>query len=243
MHMSIFAISDLHLSSDNKKSMEIFGPKWADYMNRIKENWESSISGEDVVIIPGDISWGTYIEDSVDDFKFLHSLPGKKIVLKGNHDYWWTTFNKLNEFLKENNFNSISFLNNNSVVYENTLICGTRGWNCPEESDFSEEDRKIFNRELQRLKLSIESGKNKKFDRIIAALHFPPFNKNKELNEDFAKIFEKFKVDICLYGHLHGPSHKEAFEGKIGETEFKFVAADYLGFKPFRTHPPTPSLC
>lgn len=230
--MKLFAISDLHLSSDNKKSMEIFGSKWSDYMNKIKENWILSVSNEDTVIIPGDISWGMYLDESIDDFKYLESLPGNKIITKGNHDYWWTTLGKLNKFLKEQNFNSIRFLHNDSILHNNILICGSRGWICPGQTGFKSEDLKIFNREIQRIRLSLESGKNKKFDKTVVVFHFPPFDKDGEVSREIEELFIEFKVDLCIYGHLHGPGHKEGFEGIKNGTEYKMVSADYLNFIP-----------
>lgn len=232
--MSIYAISDLHLSSDNKKSMEVFGDKWTDYMNRIKENWVNSITKEDIVIMPGDISWGMYIEESVDDFVFLNELPGTKVILKGNHDYWWETISKLNKFISDNLFNNILFLNNNSYLFGDTLICGTRGWNSPDSEGFSKDDEKIFSREVQRLKLSLESSMSKNYNNIITAFHYPPFDSNGSIIQQIKELLVQYNVRICLYGHLHGESTKCAVEGEKEGIEFKLVSADYLGFKPVK---------
>lgn len=232
--MGLFAISDLHLSSDNKKSMEVFGDKWFNYMERIKNNWKDNITEDDTIIIPGDVSWAMYLNESIDDFKYLNSLPGKKIILKGNHDYWWETLNKLNNFLQNNNFKNIFFLYNNSVLYEDILICGTRGWLSPDSPDFTQQDLKIFNREVNRLKLSLESGKNKNYRKIIVAIHYPPFNKSGELNKDIEELFKQYNVSMCIYGHLHGDSQNLAIEGLVNGTEFKMVCADYLNFMPYK---------
>ncbi|MFA6308810.1 MAG: metallophosphoesterase [Clostridia bacterium] len=159
--MSIYAIGDLHLAQSIDKPMDIFGVKWLNYMEQIKESWGKKITDADTVIIPGDISWATYLEEAVLDFKFIDLLPGRKIILKGNHDYWWTTMTKLESFLKENNFNTLEFLQNNSFEIENNYLCGTRGWKCPGDDDFSDEDKKIYERELQRLELSLKSIEKK----------------------------------------------------------------------------------
>ena len=138
--MAVYAISDLHLSFGIDKPMDIFGAGWTDYMQRLECNWKKIIRQDDYVIVPGDISWATYLEQSVPDFEFIDALPGIKVISKGNHDYWWTTSSKLEKFLKGNNFNTIKFMHNNSYVYNGIVICGTRGWKCPGDDNFSEED-------------------------------------------------------------------------------------------------------
>lgn len=232
--MGLFIISDLHLSSDNKKSMEVFGPKWHNYMNNIRINWENSITKEDTIIIPGDVSWATYLDDAVDDFNYLDALPGNKIIIKGNHDYWWTTLNKLNSFLKLHSFKSITFLHNNSIIYNDILICGSRGWICPGQEGFTQDDLKIFNREINRLEASVLSGIKNDHKKIIVAMHYPPFDKDNKLNPQVEQLFTKYKVNMCLYGHLHGISQKEAFEGRINQVEYRMVSADYLDFIPLK---------
>ncbi len=156
--MSLYAISDLHLAMSIEKPMDVFGARWANYMDKLKENWNSIVSDEDYVIVPGDISWATYLEQAVDDFKFIHELPGKKIISKGNHDYWWTTKSKLDKFINDNGFTSISFMHNNSYLIGRAAVCGTRGWETPGEIGFSSEDSKIYQRELQRLELSLKNA-------------------------------------------------------------------------------------
>jgi len=232
--MSIYAISDLHLAFSVDKPMDVFGERWHGYMEKIRALWNQTIAGDDHVIIPGDISWATYLEQAYDDFAFIESLPGNKIISKGNHDYWWTTLNKLQKFLLDNSFSSISFMHNNSFVVENTAICGTRGWKCPGDADFSTEDRKIYNRELQRLELSLKDAAKKTGDvRILAAMHYPPFNARKEPS-DFVDIMKQYNVKLCIYGHLHGESFHNAVEGEISGMDFRFVSADYLNFKPLK---------
>ena len=182
-----------------------------------------------MVIIPGDISWATYIEDAYEDFKFINSLNGKKAILKGNHDYWWNTLSKMNKFLAENKFDTISILNNTAMEYEDAAICGTRGWWVKE--DMSEEDLKILDREKIRLVLSLEEAVKLKKDRIIAGLHYPPLDKAGE-HREFLEIMKEYKVDTCVYGHLHSYAHKTAVMGDVEGVNLKFVAGDFVDFTP-----------
>lgn len=232
--MSIFAISDLHLALSIDKPMDIFGERWYNYMERLKKNWIEVVKDEDFVIMPGDISWATYLEQAYEDFEFIEKLPGRKIISKGNHDYWWTTLSKLNKFLDANNFKSISFMHNNSFSIEGITFCGTRGWKCPGDDDFDREDEKIFERELQRLELSLKSSCDKaEGDKIIVAMHYPPFNANREPSK-FVEIMRKYNVQRCLYGHLHGGGFKSAVLGNVDGIEFNLVSADFLNFEPLR---------
>ncbi len=231
--MSIYAISDLHLALSIDKPMDIFGARWANYMNKLEENWRSTVGEEDHVIVPGDISWATYLDQAYEDFRFIDRLPGKKIISKGNHDYWWTTKNKLDKFIIKNEFTSISFMQNNSYTIEDTAVCGTRGWNMPGEEGFNAEDTKIYQRELQRLELSLKDARVPEGGKLIAAMHFPIFN-SKGVFSDFLDIMQKYNVQLCIYGHLHGAAHRNAVEGMLNGIEFRLVAADYIGFKPVR---------
>ncbi|NLC68214.1 MAG: serine/threonine protein phosphatase [Clostridiaceae bacterium] len=235
--MALFAISDLHLALGVNKPMDMFGGNWANYMSRIKEEWEKTVTDSDCVIIPGDISWATYLEQSYEDFKFINALPGEKIILKGNHDYWWTTLRKLDVFMQENNFISVNFLHNNCYEVENAVICGTRGWKCPGDEDFGEEDNKIFRRELQRLELSLKCAARVSggitAKKIVVAMHYMPFNNRKEPS-DFVEIMKKYDVKMCLYGHLHGEGIRNAVEGVINGIGYRLVSADYLDFRPLK---------
>ncbi|NSW91470.1 MAG: metallophosphoesterase [Firmicutes bacterium] len=235
--MAIFVISDLHLALGVNKPMDMFGDRWINYMGRLKKSWEDVVSDGDYVIIPGDISWATYLEQSYEDFKFLNALPGKKIILKGNHDYWWTTLRKLETFMEKNNFFTIKFLHNNCYKIENIILCGTRGWKCPGDDEFGEEDKRIYYRELQRLELSLKCAAkitgNTSPESIIVAMHYIPFNTKRE-SSDFVEIMQRYNVKMCLYGHLHGEGIRSVVEGKIGEIEYRLVSADYLEFKPMR---------
>lgn len=227
--MALYSIADLHLPLGIDKPMDIFGGAWDNYVTRLSENWQSKIKADDIVVLSGDFSWATYLEQSYKDFEFLHGLNGTKILLKGNHDYWWTTMNKLNEFTAENGFTSVHFLQNNSYMYGNTAICGTRGWIYPEWDNFKEEDKKIFDREVLRLELSLKSAGE--CDEIFVFTHYPPRSKKQESN-DFVEMMERYNVQKCIYGHLHSASHKNAVEGEIDGIEYMLTSSDYLQFDP-----------
>ena len=208
--------------------MDIFG--WGNHSEKIKKNWLEKVKNEDTVILPGDFSWATYLQDTYKDFEYLNNLPGKKILSKGNHDYWWTTVTSMKKYLKQNNFENIDFLYNNSFFVEDKIIVGTRGW---VNSWRSQENYKILKRENDRLKLSIEDGIKKYGNNkeIIAFIHYPPFYKESVSEEiDFIKTLKKYNIKKCFYAHLHGDSHKEAIEGIVNEIDFKLVSSDYLKF-------------
>ena len=228
----IYTIGDLHLSFKENKPMSIFGENWDQHEEKIRKDWIEKVKNEDSVVLPGDFSWAMYLKDTVEDFKYLNELPGKKLLLKGNHDYWWETLTKMRVFLKENNFNNIDFLYNNSYEFEGKVIVGTRGWTISEEA----EDIRLLKREALRLELSIQDGikkygENKEF---IAFTHYPPITKNtlinNELNE-MLRILIKYNIKKCYYGHLHSTSIKEAVEGEHFGINFKLVSADGVDFK------------
>ena len=228
--MALFAISDLHLPLGVDKPMDIFGKNWANYVERLKENWISVVSEEDTVVMPGDFSWATYIEESKADFEFLCNLPGKKIILKGNHDYWWTTMNKLNEFVKDNGYDNVFFLQNNSFEYGDISICGTRGWQTPQPS-LSVEDKKIYDREVLRLELSIKSAKNP--DNIIVFTHFPPILKDYRENA-MVDMLNKYNIKECIFGHIHSQGIKNVIEGDVAGINYSLVSCDYREFMPVK---------
>lgn len=228
--MSIFAISDLHLPLSVNKPMNVFGDKWDNYVERLLDNWQKIVSDDDLVIMPGDISWATYLDDSVEDFSYINSLKGIKVILKGNHDFWWSTMSKLNKYLEGNNFKNINFLHNNSVLYGDTAICGTRGWNIAHENS-SEEDKRIFLREKQRLILSLEDAKRQNPKEIIVAMHYAPVEKN-GANFDFIDIMREYGVKKCVYGHLHAAAHNFAVQGDVKGVDLTLVSCDYLKFIP-----------
>ena len=212
--------------------MDIFGYNWENHAEKIKNDWLSKVKETDTVILPGDFSWATYITEAYEDFKFLSELPGKKIMSKGNHDYWWTTVTSMKRYLKENEFNNIDFLFNNSYLIEDKVIVGTRGW---QNSYRVAEDYKILKRENDRLKLSIQDGiKNYGVDKeFIAFIHYPPFYKEENIPEeiDFIKTLKEYGINRCFYAHLHGESHKDAIEGIVDGIEYKLVSSDFLEFK------------
>jgi len=231
--MSLFAISDLHLAFGVKKPMDVFGYRWQGYMERIEEQWLATVTDSDTVLIPGDISWAINFAELEKDILFIERLPGKKIISKGNHDYWWETMNKLNKYTVGLDLKTISFLYNNAFETQGYVVCGTRGWRSPSEDAFSAEDQKIHARELIRFEMSLqEAMKIRNGKPLIAMLHYPPVD---QLGKDFGffELMKKYGVEKCVYGHMHGDSCSRAFEGEVDDMELKLVSADHLMFKPF----------
>jgi predicted phosphohydrolase len=229
MDMAIYAIGDLHLSGSANKPMDIFGSHWSDHWNRIREDWSARVRPEDIVLIPGDISWAMQLEDARIDLDSIGSLPGTKIMIRGNHDYWWSSLSKVKRILPP----SVHVLQNNSLTLDGYTFCGTRGWINPGMKDFGEHDAKIYNRELQRLKLSLDHGvtNSKSFESsLIVLLHYPPFDDRGQATE-VVNLLEQYKPSHVVYGHLHGEGAKYAFEGKYNDTMYYLVSCDYLNFK------------
>lgn len=225
--MSLFAIADLHLSLGTDKPMDVFHG-WSDYVPRLKENWEKLITPDDTVVIGGDISWAMKLEECYEDFRFIHELPGQKIFLKGNHDYWWQTKKKIEDFLILNGFDSIRILFNNAYEVGGFAVCGTRGWYYDKEG---EHDVKVINREIGRLKTSyaaaLATGK-----RPIVFLHYPPVYGDIECEEIMDALIE-LGVKTCYYGHLHGErTHKNAVLGDYKGIDFHLISCDYTRFLP-----------
>lgn len=225
--MAIYVIADLHLSFSQDKPMSIFGENWEGHSEKIKNNWISKVKPEDTVVLPGDFSWAMYLQDTYKDFEYLNSLPGKKLLLKGNHDYWWTTVTNMRNFLEENKFKNIDFIYNNSYLVENKILTGTRGWNLLD----TENSSKMIKRESIRLQLAIEDGIKKYGDdkEIIVFMHYPPIS-NTNKKSEFLKTLKQYDIKRCYYGHLHGKSHQDAVEGIVDGIEFKLISADYLNF-------------
>lgn len=229
--MSIYVIGDLHLSFGQDKPMNIFGENWNDHANKIKNNWINKVKEDDLVILPGDFSWAMHLEDAFEDFKYLSKLPGTKLLLKGNHDYWWSTLNKMKNYLSENGFNKIDFIYNSAYLYNNKIIVGTRGWSLQD----SENSNKMIHRENERLKLSIEDG-IKQFGinkEIICFMHYPPINSKNIMKNNHLEFFstmKQYNVKRCYYGHLHGKSHMEAINEIVEGIKFQLVSSDYLNF-------------
>ncbi len=225
--MSLFTIADLHLSFSSNKPMDVFYG-WKNYTDKIKENWLYRVLPSDTVVIIGDVSWAMNFEQLKKDFEFINSLSGNKIIIKGNHDYWWTTLKKMNEFINENNFSTIKILHNNAFVVEDKVVCGTRGW-ILDKTTLSE-DRKIYLRECSRLESSIKEGL--KFNLpIYVFLHYPPISYNCEATE-LLEILKFYNIKKCYYGHLHGNSiNNEIIFTKYG-IDFELVSCDYVDFTP-----------
>lgn len=236
--MAIYALADLHMCLSNPdKSMELFGSSWNGYINKIKENWEHMVTDEDTVLVSGDISWATYIDKAEDDFRFLSELPGRKLLSRGNHDFWWTTMKKMEDFFEEKQFTNLEFVRTNIVEADGCLITGTRGWMIEtKESLEGTDNRKIYDRERLRIqmcidKLSEQDPEHSK--KHILMIHYPPITAKQGFTE-FADMMADAGIDICVYGHLHGKAHKKAFEGDYNGTQFVCTSADYLGFAPKR---------
>ena len=226
--MSLFAIGDLHLSLDGSKSMEVFGGRWTDYQQKIERGF-SLLTDEDVCVLCGDLVWGMTMEAALEDFRFISRLPGKKIILKGNHDYWWSTAAKAYRFFEENGMDNLQILNNNCYEYGDYAICGTRGWFFEEEC-CGEHDRKIMLREVGRLEASLKAaGERNK----LVFLHYPPIYQGYECPE-ILSLLEQYQVERCYYGHIHGKGHAAAFQGERNGTVFRMVSADYLDFYPLK---------
>lgn len=231
--MAIYVIADLHLSFNDPKPMSIFGTNWKNHEEKIKKNWISKVKNDDTVVLLGDFSWAMHLNETLKDFEYLNSLPGKKILLRGNHDYWWTTKTKMERFIKESGFENIFFMQNDSIEMENKIFCGTRGWSLSNPE--TENSRKIISRECIRLELSIQNALSKYQEgkEIIVCMHYPPILKtNIENNEfsDFFRILKKYNIKKCFYGHLHGTSIKEALEGDIFGIKLYLVSADRIRF-------------
>ena len=224
--MSLFAIADLHLSIGSDKPMDVFSG-WQDYANRLDKCWRNLVKTTDTVVIPGDISWGIDLSEAKEDLLYIDSLPGCKVIIKGNHDYWWPTQNKMNMFFQEYGIKTIIRLYHNAVGIGDTAICGTRSWFYEEGSI----DNKVYRRELQRLKMSLESAKSLELDEIISFLHYPPIF-GEYIYDEFINLMVEYGVKRCYYGHLHGNSINNAFNGVYKGIQFRLTSADSLHFCP-----------
>ena len=229
--MALYAIGDLHLSLGTNKPMDVFGPKWANYVERIRENF-SKLNDDDVIVIAGDISWGMSLEQSLPDFQFIDALPGRKILLKGNHDYWWGTASKMKKFFAEHDITTLDILYNNAFFYGDHAICGTRGW-FYEEAKGEAHDRKIMLREVGRLEASLKAAGDKT---KLVFLHYPPKYLGYECPE-ILQLLDAYHVPLCCYGHIHSRGCRSAFQGMYHDTEFRLLSADYISFCPRRILP------
>lgn len=225
--MALFVIADLHLSLGADKPMDVF-KGWQNYVERLEGNWRRTVSPEDTVVIAGDISWAMKLEDTREDFAFLHSLPGKKLLMKGNHDYWWTTRNKMDVFLRENGFDDMAIFHNCAYFVDGKALCGTRGWLYNSETA---EDKKIVNREAGRLLASIGEAE-KLGERLTAFLHYPPVYDNMECIELLDILVQK-QIQDCYFGHIHGQyAAKKALKGEYKGVRMHLISCDYVDFCP-----------
>lgn len=225
----LYVIGDLHLSFEASKPMDIFGAEWENHAFKLKENFKK-LNDEDLCVICGDLTWGMDMKSCLEDFKFIDAFPGKKIILKGNHDFWWTTASKAKKFFSENGITTIEILNNNCFFYENIALCGTRGWFCPNENA-AEHDRKIMQREVLRLEASLKAAGE--CDRKICFLHYPPIYGRYYAGEIIG-LMHDYGVKECYFGHIHGPGRFQAFEGEADGITYRLISADHINFDPIK---------
>ena len=226
--MALYAIGDLHLSLGSDKPMDVFGGGWENYVEKLKAGF-SSLSPDDVCVLCGDLTWGMSLQESLEDFRFIGALPGKKIILKGNHDYWWSTATKAKNFFAQNGIGDIDILNNNCFFYGDTAICGTRGW-FYEEEVHGAHDKKVMAREVMRLETSLKAAGDAE---KICFFHYPPRFKNYVCRE-IVDMLSAYCVKQCWYGHIHSHGHRFAVEGPVEGVDYHMVSADYVGFTPVR---------
>ncbi len=229
--MALYALSDTHLSLVSNKPMDIFGERWKNHTERLKYFWETQVLNEDTVVIPGDISWAMTLEEALPDLSFLNALPGRKIIGKGNHDFWWSTAAKIKKKFEEEKLDSLFLLHNNAYAVDSYAVCGSRGWftegTCPKNTNY----RKIVTREAGRLAASLDEGRKLGKDELLVFLHFPPVLGDFVCRE-LIEILHRYDVKHCYYGHMHGQYNipkRFSFEG----IEFTIIAADHLQFQPF----------
>ena len=226
--MKVFAISDLHLSTVVEKPMDIFGKAWENYFDIISEDWKAKVTDDDLVLLPGDFSWAMRMDEALPDFELVAKLPGKKVILRGNHDYWWNTLSQVRNALPQGFY----ALQNDCMRFGDVLICGTRGWVCPDGDNLTAEDTKIYLREIERMKLSIAAMQKmrKPEDKVIAIMHFPPFNGRYD-DSDFTRLFIEAGITTVVYGHLHGKDCRANLHMKKFGIDFYLTSCDLVGNK------------
>lgn len=226
--MALYTIGDLHLSLYKEKPMDIFGDHWRGHTEKLRASF-SKLNDEDLTVLCGDLSWGMNLEETAPDFRFVDALPGKKLILKGNHDYWWTTAAKTKRFFEQQGINTIDILHNNAFFWGGYALCGTRGWFYEEEKGGAH-DAKIMRREIMRLETSLKAaGERTK----LVFLHYPPIYGNYRC-EEILSLLKEHRVPLCFYGHIHGKGCAAAFNGWHEGTQFKLVSADFVNFTPVR---------
>lgn len=220
----VYAISDLHLNTKGDKPMAVFGGNWADYLQRIRENWLDTVKEEDIVLIAGDISWAMSLEEALLDMEYLNALSGTKVIIRGNHDYWWNSYAKLQKALPPN----ILAIQNNCIRIGDILICGTRGWTIASEKD-TEENQKIYKREIIRLEIALEDMKKQRKDKdiVLGMMHYPPFGVNRTPSE-FSKLFSKYEVQKVVYGHLHGKDAYPSYNLTLDNVDYYLTSCDLV---------------
>lgn len=234
--MSVFAMADLHLPISVNKPMDIFGARWQDYVNKIEKNWRAIVNDDDTVIVPGDISWSMSLDEAYADFEFIESLPGKKLLGKGNHDYWWATMSKNRTFIESKNFKTIDFLFNNAYKVENFIVCGTRGWYVDEKAQGSNtgaEYEKIVRREASRLKMSLDEAvklRGEGNEEILVFFHFPPVF-SQFVCDELVDVLEQYGIRRCYFGHIHGVYNVQKTTIYRGIC-FSMISSDFLNFVP-----------
>ena len=225
----LYAIADLHLPGGQDKPMDVFGVQWRDHVNHLRQAWVDLVRDEDWVLVPGDISWAMRLEEALPDLDFLGRLPGRIILLRGNHDYWWQAIGKVRRALPAN----IHAIQNDCILLpDNTAICGTRGWDLPTKEGVTAQDIRIYERELQRLRMSLEKARQSGARRLVAMMHFPPAETG-GMPTGFTCHMEEYGVSICVYGHLHGDYGRRALRGRHRGVYYRLVSADALGFRPW----------
>lgn len=221
--LRVFGISDLHLSFTTNKAMDVFGPQWFEHWKRLEENWRQLVQPEDLVLIPGDISWAMTFAQAQQDLEWLQDLPGIKVLSRGNHDYWWQSIGKM-----RTQWPGLNFIQNDAFTIEDVSVCATRGWILPGASDFTAQDEKIYNREVMRFKLAL-AAIPKTAKRRIAMFHYPPFNTGESA---FTELMQQTGIDLCLFGHLHGLKPNQWPTNNLNGLECRLISADYLDFCP-----------
>ena len=226
--MSLFAIADTHLSFGTDKPMDVF-PGWNGYVDRLEAQWRAVVKPEDTVVLGGDISWGMSLDEATPDFAFVEALPGRKLILKGNHDYWWNTRSKMEAFFAQRGFDSLHILHNNAFDAEGAAICGTRGWFYDAEAD---EDKKVLLREVGRLRTSIRAGRALGLPPVVF-LHYPPIY-GEAVCEELMQVLREERITECYYGHIHGYGIRKAFSGEADGIRFRLISGDGLDFCPLK---------
>ena len=226
--MGLYAIGDLHLPGGQEKPMDIFGDHWEDHFSRISQDWRTRVKADDTVLIPGDISWAMQLAAARPDLEAIGALPGRKVILRGNHDYWWSGITQVREALPQGMF----ALQNDALVLDDCVVCGSRGWIFPTpEVPLSPEDEKIYRRELLRLDMSLACGQKLRGDKpLVLMLHYPPLTQQ-ALDTGFTELAQRYNVTLTVYGHLHGPGIRWAFQGEHGGVRYRLVSCDALGFR------------